>query len=155
MKRYIVTLTDAERTQLETITHKRKADSQVVKRAFALLTADASQPNPATDHHIQQTYHLSLRTIERLRQRFVEDGLQTALNGKKRIVFKPKTFDGALEAHLIALRCSQPPAGHARWTIQLLTHQMVELNYVESIGRETVRMMLKKTKSNPGKSVRG
>jgi hypothetical protein len=145
MKRYIVTLTEAERTYLDAITRKRKADSVVVKRAFALLAADANQTNPATDQHIQQTYHLSLRTIERLRQRFVEDGMAIALNGKKRTVFKPKTFDGAVEAHLIALRCSNPPAGHARWTIELLTDQMVELNYVETIGRETVRTMLKKT----------
>lgn len=145
MKRYIVTLTDSERTYLEAITRKRKADSQLVKRAFALLAADANQPNPATDQHIQQTYHLSLRTIERLRQRAVEDGLEVSLKGKKRTVFKPKTFDGAVEAYLISLRCSQPPAGHARWTIQLLTDQMVELKYVEAIGRETVRTMLKKT----------
>lgn len=145
MKRYIVTLTDSERTHLETITHKPKADSQLVKRAFTLLAADANQPNPATHQHLQQTYHLSLRTIERLRQRFVEDGLEVALKGEKRTVFKPKIFDGAVEAHLIALRCSQPPAGHAHWTIQLLTDQMVELKYVESIGRETVRTMLKKT----------
>lgn len=145
MKRYIVTLTDAERIQLEAITRKRKADSQIVKRAFALLAADSNQPNPATDQHIQQIYHLSLRTIERLRQRFVEDGVEIALNGRKRTVFKPKTFNGAVEAHLVALRCSQPPAGHARWTIQLLADQMVELTYVESIGRETVRTMLKKT----------
>ena len=155
MKRYIVTLTDDERSRLETITRKRKDDSQVVKRAFALLVADANQPNPATDQHIQQTYHLSQRTVERLRQRFVEDGLEIALTGKKRTVFKPKTFDGVVEAHLVALRCSQPPAGHARWTIQLLTDRMVELSYVESIGRETVRIILKKTKSNPGRSVRG
>lgn len=145
MKRYIVTLTDTERAQLEAITRKRKADSQVVKRAFALLAADDNQPSPATDQHIQQTYHLSLRTIERVRQRFVEEGVNIALNGKKQTVFKPKTFDGAVEAHLIALRCSHPPSGYARWTIQLLTDQMIELKFVESIGRETVRTMLKKT----------
>ncbi len=155
MKYYVVTLTEAERTQLEAITHKRKADSQVVKKAFALLLADANQPNPATDQLIQQTYHLSLRTIERLRQRFVEDGLEIAINGKKRTVFKPKIFDGAVEAHLVALRCSQPPIGYARWTIELLADQMIELKYVESIGRETVRTMLKKIKLSPGKSARG
>lgn len=145
MKRYHVTLTESERSYLQTITHKRKADSQIVKRAFALLAADQNQLQPRTDQQIQLTYHLSLRTIERLRQRFVEEGIEIALKGKKREVFKPKTFDGAVEAHLVALRCSQPPTGHARWTIQLLTDQMVELNYVETIGRETVRTMLKKT----------
>ncbi len=155
MKRYIVTLTPQERAQLEAITHKRKADSQVVKRAFALLAADANQEKPYTDQQICQTYHLSLSTIGRLRQRFVEDSLDIALTGKKRTVFTPITFDGAVEAHVIALRCSHPPAGHARWTIQLLADQMVELKYVETIGRETVRKMLKKTKLSPGRSARG
>lgn len=78
-----------------------------------------------------------------------------ALNGKKRTVFKPKTFDGAVEAHLIALPCSQPPAGFSRWTIQLLAGQMIELKYVESIGRERVRTVLKKMRLSPGKSPRG
>ena len=152
MKRYQVTLTQSERSHLETITRKRKADSQIVKRAFALLAADQNQPQSRTDQQIQQTYHLSLRTIERLRQRFVEEGIEVALKGKKREVFKPKTFDRAVEAHLVALRCSQPPAGHARWTIQLLADRMVELTYVETIGRETVRTMLKKTRSSLGGS---
>ncbi len=155
MKRYIVTLTAQERAQLETITRKRKADSLSVKRAFALLAADVNQDKPATDQQIQQTYHLSLRTIERLRQRFVEEGLDIALAGKKRTLFKPLTFDGAVEAHVIALRCSQPPAGQAHWTMQLLAEQMIELKYVETIGRETVRKMLKKTKLSPGESSRG
>lgn len=152
MKRYHVTLTGSERSHLETITRKRKADSQIVKRAFALLAADQNQPQPSTDQQIQQTYHLSLRTVERLRQRFVEEGIEIALKGKKREIFTPKTFDGAIEAHLVALRCSQPPTGHSRWTIQLLTDQMVELNYVETIGRETVRTMLKKTRLSLGGS---
>ena len=152
MKRYIVTLTPEERTHLAAIARKRKADSTIVKRAFALLAADANQEKPQTDQQIQQTYHLSLRTIERLRQRFVEDSLRIALTGKKRTVFKPITFDGAVEAHVVALRCSQPPAGYAHWTIQLLADQMIELKYVETIGRETVRKMLKKTKSSPGAS---
>lgn len=155
MKRYIVTLTAEERTHLQTITRKRKAESTTVKRAFALLAADANEEKPATDEQIRDTYHLSLRTIERLRQRFVEDGLSIALTGKKRTVFKPVTFDGAVEAHVIALRCSQPPAGQAHWTMQLLADQMVKLKYVETIGRETVRKMLKKTQLSPGRSGRG
>lgn len=71
--------------------------------------------------------------------------LKKALNGKKREKYKEKVFDGAVEAHVVALRCSQPPLGHARWTVRLLAQQLVELNYVEAIGRETVRKMLKKT----------
>lgn len=85
-----------------------------------------------------------------MRERFVEDGLEVALNGKKRQKYKEKVFDGAVEAHVVALRCSQPPAGHARWTVRLLAQKMVELEYVETIGRETVRKLLKKTRLSPG-----
>lgn len=145
MKKYHVTLTDAERGQLKAIIAKRKADSQAVKRAYVLLAADESQPEWLKDEQIQKTYQVSIRSIERLRERFVEDGFEMALNGKKREKYKEKVFDGAVEAHVIALRCSQPPAGHARWTVRLLAQQMIELSYVEAIGRETVRKMLKKT----------
>lgn len=145
MKKYRVTLLESERDQLKAIIAKRKADSQVVKRAYVLLAADENQHNWLKDEQIQKTYQVSIRSIERLRERFVEDGLEMALNGKKRENYKEKVFDGAVEAHVVALRCSQPPAGHARWTVRLLAQQMVELQYVETIGRETVRKMLKKT----------
>lgn len=145
MKKYLVTLTEQERTQLQAIIAKRKADSQVVKRAYVLLAADQNQSDWLIDEQIQKTYHVSIRSIERLRQRFVEDNLDTALHGKKREKYKEKVFDGAVEAHVVALRCSQPPTGYARWTVRLLAQQMVELDYVETIGRETVRKMLKKT----------
>lgn len=155
MKKYHVTLTQEERQQLKAITTKRKADSQIVKRAFSLLAADENQTDWLNDEQIHQTYHLSIRQIERLRQRFIDDDFETALYGKKREKYKDKVFDGAVEAHLVALRCSQPPAGHARWTVRLLAQKMVELTYVETIGRETVRKMLKKTNSSRGVSNRG
>ena len=145
MKKYHVTLTDSERDQLKAIIAKRKADSQAVKRAYVLLAADENQPGWLKDDQIQKTYQVSIRSIERLRERFVENGLEMALNGKKREKYKEKVFDGAVEAHVVALRCSQPPLGHTRWTVRLLAQQMVELSYVEAIGRETVRKMLKKT----------
>lgn len=145
MKKYHVTLTEPERDQLKAIVAKRKADSQAVKRAYVLLAADQNQPDWLKDEQIQKTYQVSIRSIERLRERFVEDGLPMALNGKKREKYKEKVFDGAVEAHVVALRCGQPPAGHARWTVRLLAQQMVDLQYVETIGRETVRKMLKKT----------
>ena len=145
MKKYHVTLTRSERDQLKAIIAKRKADSQAVKRAYVLLAADENQPEWLKDEQIQKTYQISIRTIERLRERFVEAGLQVALTGKKREKYKEKVFDGAVEAHMVALRGSQPPAGHTRWTVRLLAQQMVELSYVETIGRETVRKMLKKT----------
>ena len=145
MKKYHVTLTEPERDQLKAIVAKRKADSQAVKRAYVLLAADQNQPDWLKDEQIQKTYQVSIRSIERLRERFVEDGLPMALNGKKREKYKEKVFDGAVEAHVVALRCGQPPAGHARWRVRLLAQQMVDLQYVETIGRETVRKMLKKT----------
>lgn len=152
MKKYHVTLTESERDQLKAILAKRKADSQAVKRAYVLLAADENQFGWLKDDQIQKTYQVSIRSIERLRERFVENGLGMALNGKKREKYKEKVFDGAVEAHVVALRCSQPPVGHARWTVRLLAQKMVELEYVETIGRETVRKMLKKTRLSLGGS---
>jgi transposase len=145
MKKYHVTLTEAERAELTALIAHRKASSPAVKRAYVLLAADENQPNWLTDVQLVQTYRVSLRTVERLRQRFVEEGLAQALSGKQRTRYKQKVFDGAVEAHLVALRCSQPPAGYARWSLRLLAQRMVELRYVEAIGRETVRQLLKKT----------
>ena len=85
-----------------------------------------------------------MRTIERLRQRFVEEGLEAALNGKQREVFKPKVFDGEVEAKLIALRCSDAPDGYNKWTLRLLADKMVELAYVPQMSYESVRQILKK-----------
>ena len=150
MKKYHVTLTEEERQQLQGIIAKRNVKSQAVKRAYVLLAADENQPNWLKDEQIKATYQVSIRSIERLRERFVEDGFEFALNGKKREKYRDIVFDGAAEAHLIALRCSEPPAGYVRWSVRLLAEKMVELNYVETIGRETVRKMLKKTKSSPG-----
>ena len=155
MKKYHVTLTESERNDLKAIIAKRKADSQAVKRAYVLLAADENQAGYLKDEPIKQIYQVSIRTIERLRERFVEDGLEMAIKGKQREKFKEKVFDGAVEAHLVALRCSQPPVGHARWTVRLLAQQMVELTYVETIGRETVRLVLKKMRLSPGGSNRG
>lgn len=145
MKKYHVTLADEERRQVESIIAKRNAKSQAVKRAYVLLAADENQPNWLKDEQIKTTYQVSIRSIERLRERFVEDGFELALNGKKREKYKDVVFDGLAEAHLIALRCSEPPAGYGRWSVRLLAEKMIELNYVETIGRETVRKMLKKT----------
>ncbi len=155
MKKYHVTLTSDERQHLQAIIAKRNAKSQAVKRAYVLLAADENQPNWLKDEHIKATYQVSVRSIERLRERFVEDGFEFALKGKKREKYKDVVFDGAVEAHVIALRCSAPPAGYAHWSVRLLAEKMIELNYVETIGRETVRKMLKKTKSSLGGSSHG
>jgi transposase len=154
-KKYRVTLTAKEREQLETVVKKRNPRAIQVKRAYILLAADELGEKRWGDDQIRTTYGVSLRSIERLRQRWVEDGLDVALYGKKREVFKDRRFDGHVEAHLIALRCSAPPAGRKRWTLQLLADKLVELQYVEAISYESVRQILKKTRSNRGRSNRG
>ncbi len=103
-----------------------------------------------TDAQIAQQYEVSTRTIERLRERYVLEGLDVALNGKPRLNLHKKIFDGEVEANLIALRCSEPELGRSDWTLRLLADKMVELNYVESISHETVRQILKKTKLSLG-----
>ena len=150
-KKYHVSLTAEERTLLEAIISKRSEKSAVVKRAFVLLAADVNGEKQWTDSRISESYGLKTASIEKIRQRFVEDGLKTVLQGKPRSRFKPKTFDGKVEAHLIAIRCSKPPEGNKRWTLSLLQDQMIALGYVESISDETIRLMLKKMNLNPGK----
>lgn len=145
-KKYHVTLTEQEREMLQTIIKTRSAKSIQVKRAYMLLAADEEGEKNWSDEQICETYQVGRSTIERLRQRFVEEGFDVALKGKKREVFKAKVFDGAVEARLIALRCSDAPAGRARWTLHLLADKMVELQYVDTISHESVRQMLKKTR---------
>ncbi len=154
-KKYRVTLTDDERRQLHHLVEKRNAKSIQVKRAYILLAADEHGEQAWDDAQIQRTYGVGRCTVERVRQRWVEEGLSTAVYGKKREVFKAKRLDGTVEAHLIALRCSAPPNGRKRWTLQLLADQMVSLQYVEAMSLESVRQILKKTRSSRGKSKGG
>ena len=150
-----VKLTESERFELVALIAHRSSKSKQVKRAYILLATDENGDKCWTDEQIREAYGSSLRTIERLRKRLVESGMRAALEGKKREVFREKILTGEVEAHLIALRCSHPPEGHARWTLHLLAEKMVELHYVEHISHESVRQLLKKTNlslggSNPG-----
>ena len=154
IKKYIVTLTEDERARLQAIIDKRSAKSVIVKRAYVLLAAD-TMGAAMNDTQIAESYRLSVRTIERLRQRFIDEGIEIALNGKKRTRFKPKTFDGKVEAHLIALRCSTPPEGYEHWSFRMLADHMVALKHVEGMSHESARQILKKTRSNRGPSNRG
>lgn len=154
MKKYIVTLEESERLTLESIISKRKETSEQVKRAYVLLAADINGGNK-TDEAIKKLYGVSIRTIERLRERCVLEGLHVAINGKPRTVFQEKILDGQVEAHLIALRCSKAPSGYNRWTLDLLADKMVSLNYVEHISNESVRQILKKMNLSLGKSKHG
>ena len=143
-KLYRVHLTDEEREELTILIQRRSQKSQQVKRSYVLLAADENGEKRWKDKQIAQAYKISIRSIERLRERFVLDGLERALEGKKREVFREKLFTGGVEAKLIALRCSDPPQGYNRWTLQLLADKMVELRYVEHISDESVRQLLKK-----------
>ena len=154
-KIYHVDLTDSERKILEKILNKRKSTSQASKRCAILLAADREGDKRWTDAKIATTYQVSIRTIERLRLRYVTEGLDVALKGKPRLNTDKKKFDGEVEAKLIALRCSAPELGTSGWTLKLLADNMVALDYVESISRESVRQILKKTKLNLGELQNG
>jgi hypothetical protein len=142
-KKYIVSLIDGERQKLQAIISKRSEKAQVVKRAYVLLAADVKGAN-LPDSEIARRYKVTVRSIEGLRRRFVEEDFSQVVYGRKRTIFKERTFDGRVEARLIALRCLDPPKGHSAWTLQLLADHMVRLGYVESISYESVRQMLKK-----------
>jgi hypothetical protein len=144
-------LTEPERQELHALTQRRSATSWPVRRAYILLAADEAGEKRWTDEQICETYGMSIRMVERTRRRFVEESFQVAVWGKHREVFKDKVFDGQVEAKLVALRCGQPPTGYTKWSMQLLADRMIELQYVESISRESVRQILKKTNSNPGR----
>jgi hypothetical protein len=142
-KKYIVSLTEEEQKELKAIISKSKVKAKVLKRGYALLAADTDGEH-LCDEQIAQRYQITIRSIEALRKRFVEDGFSIALYGKKRTVFNEKIFDGRVEANLIALRCTDPPAGHVAWTLQLLADNMVRLGHVEHMSYESVRQLLKK-----------
>lgn len=145
-KRYRVHLTDDEREILKKLLASRKSQSVFVKRAYILLALDENQAaGRLTDEEIRRCYQLGQRSIERTRQRFIEEGFQIAVHGKKRTVFKEKKFDGRVEAGLIAMRCQSPPSGVQAWTLRLLAESLVELGVVEEISHESVRQLLKKT----------
>lgn len=139
-KKYIVDLSEAERTELRDLIKKGSAAARRLCRAHILLRADED----ATDASIAEALHVSIRTVERTRMKFVEGNLAFALNERPRPGAKRK-LDAKGEAHLVALACSTPPTGQAVWTMWLLADELVGLGVVESISDETVRRTLKKT----------
>jgi transposase len=157
MKKYKVTLIAEERESLQSLISAGKAAASRLAHARILLKADEAPGAPAwPDHQIADAFEVDLRTVERIRKRFVEEGLEAALARKKQVrpSHTPK-LDGAGEARLIALACSQPPEGRTSWTLQLLADKLVELQVVGSISDETVRQTLKKTNSSRGRGSNG
>ena len=144
-KRYRVTLTAEEPEALGGMISRGKADARKLAHARVLLQADACEGGPEwTDTRIAEAVRVSVRTIERVRQRFVEEGLEAALLPKPSRRVYPRKLDGAQEAKLLALACSEPPEDKRRWTLRLLAERMVELEVVPDLSHETVRLRLKK-----------
>jgi hypothetical protein len=152
MKKYKVTLTDEERQQLTDLIASGKGAARKLGHARILLKADAAPGGPAwPDEGIAEAVEVSRATVERVRQRFVESGLESALGRKKQgRPSRERTLDGRAEARLIALACSAPPEGRNEWTMQLLADKLVELKVVDTVSDETVRRALKKTRSSRG-----
>jgi transposase len=148
--RYRVTLTKEERQDLETLTHRGKTHARKFIHARALLLCDAGPDGPAWNvSDVAAALGVTSRAIEHLKKRFVEEGLEAALERKPRET-PPRevTFDGAFEARLIALACSEAPEGRRRWTVRLLADKAVELDFAPSVSHMTVQRVLKKTNLN-------
>jgi hypothetical protein len=152
MKKYTVTLTQEESNYLKKIVSKGKHKSQKVINALILLGCDEGkfQEKRSTNEEISRVLKIGMRKIDRIKKRFIEEGLEITLNGKKGSRIYAKKADGDFEAHLVALSCSDPPKGFSRWSLRLLADKVVELEYIDQVSHETIRQVLKKTKLNPG-----
>jgi len=153
MKKYIITLTKEERDALRDITCKGTHQAQKILNAHILLGCDEGehQTKRSTNEEISQFLGISMRKIDRVKKRFVMEGIEAVLTKKKGNHTYEKKVDGDVEAYLVAMSCSEPPEGFARWSLRLLADKAVELGYIDSISHESVRTVLKKTKLNPGK----
>jgi len=149
--KYVVRLTEEERDGLQGLVRRGKVAAAKRLRAQVLLKADAGlEGSGVTDEQVAHALEVSTRSVNRVRKAYVEEGLSAAIERQPRREQTPRKLDGAAEAQLIALACSPPPAGQARWTLRLLGGKLVELQVVESISRECVRQTLKKTRSSRG-----
>ena len=152
MKKYIVRLSKEEREILTKLTTSGRGPARMFTRARILLKADQSDNGPRwSDEKISEALDVTVQTIERVRKQLVEEGFDAVLSRKKYTQkVSRKKIDGDVEAHLVALSCSEPPPGRARWTLRLLADKIVELGYVQNISHEAIRQTLKKTNLNRG-----
>lgn len=157
MKKYVVTLTKEEREMLGNLVSKGKHHSQKILNALILLDCDTGehQLTRSTNEEIARVLNISMRKIDRVKKRFIEEGFDVALDKRKADRVYEKKTDGDFEARLIALSCGNPPEGFARWSLRLLADKVVELNYIDSISHEAIRRILKKTNSNLGNAKDG
>jgi transposase len=144
MKKHEITLSPEERQQLTTLTRQKTLPARKVERAKILLQADANGPHQS-DTEIASALGIASTTVWRTKRLFAEQGLEASLEYARAVRFKPRKLDGRGEAKLIALACSAPPPGRAKWTLRLLADTLVELKVVEDISHEAVRRTLKKT----------
>ena len=146
-KKYIVRLSAGERRELKKLVSTGKAAAHRITRARILMLADEGREGPAwIDEEVAEAVDVTVRTVENIRKRFVNEGLEAAINRKKQA--RPscvRLLDGEKEAKLVAMCCSTPPEGRSRWTLRLLADQVVALEIVDSISHETIRRTLKKT----------
>jgi len=145
MVKYKVTLTKEEREELESTISKGRHTSQKFRNAYVLLNCDEGEySEKVTNSEISKILKVGMRTIDRIKKRFVEEGFDAVLERKPTSREYEKKADGDFEARLVALSCSEPPEGFSRWSLRLLADKMVELEIVDSISHETVRTVLKK-----------
>lgn len=150
-KQYRVKLTKSERIELKQLINTGKTAARKLTHARILLKSDESQSRSRQSaEQVSKSLEISTATVYRVRQRFVEEGFEAALDHKKPWRTRTKKIDGNVEANLLALSCSNPPNGRKEWTMQLLADKLVELKLCDSISDEAVRRTLKKMKSNPG-----
>ncbi len=144
-KIYKVELTKQEREELIGIIRKGKHTSQVYRHAYVLLNTDEGEySEKVTNAEISKVLKVGMRTIDRIKKRFVEEGYDACLSRKPTTRVYERKIDGDVEAKLVSIACSEPPEGFAKWSLRLLANKMVELHYVENISHETVRTVLKK-----------
>ena len=145
MEKYKVTLTKEEREELESVIHKGKHTSQRFRNAYVLLNCDEGRySDKVTNTEISKILKVGMRTIDRIKKRFIEEGFDAVLERKPSTREYVRKADGDFEARLIALSCSEPPEGFSEWSLRLLADKVVELQIVDSISYETVRSVLKK-----------
>ena len=147
--KYIIELTDNDRKALLDIVAKGTSPAKTILRANILLASDRSNKKHMTVAEIAEAYHTTPTTVQNVRTSYANNGLDTTINRKKRVTPPvPPKVTGEVEAHIIALACSEPPEGYSKWTLRLLADKCVELNYAESLSHVTVSRVLKKTNLN-------
>ena len=151
MKKYRVTLTPEERQELHAVLKLKRVAARKRTHAQILLRVDAAAGQTSwTDAQVAAAYHVRVGTVEQVRRRFVEHGFEAALQARAPQENHYRKFDGAVEAKLVQIACSEPPEGYARWTLQLMADELVTLNILESVSHEGVRKVLKKMSLSPG-----